>query len=110
MVNEGDLAWIDFSPVRGSEQGGWRPSIVLTDEAFHTVRSTAIVCPITRNMDPWPTKYPLPQGLVVSGAVLCEQIRLVSRDERGFKRISSAPRPVLEGVRRILGDLLHIQS
>ena len=108
MTNEGDVVVVDLNPVRGSEQGGMRPCLVLTDEAFHAIRSTAIVCPITSNTSPWPTKFVLPEGLAVSGAVLCEQLRLVSRYERGFRKIGSVPEEVLVAVRRILGDLLHI--
>jgi mRNA interferase MazF len=108
MLTEGDLVWVDFTPSRGREQGGMRPALVVTDAYFHATRETAIVCPITRNVSPWPTKVILPAGLPVSGAVLVEQIRLVDRATRGFRKLGSAPPEVLEAVREKLADLLKI--
>jgi len=108
MLDEGDLVMVDFEPLRGSEQGGARPAIVLTDRAFHETRSTAIVCPITNNLSPWPTKVLLPEDLPVRGAILCEQVRAVSRAGRGFRPLGQVPVTVLEQVRRVIGDVLHI--
>lgn len=107
-LEEGDLVWVDLTPSRGREQGGMRPALVLTDDYFHSTRETAIVCPITRNVSPWPTKVILPAGLPVSGAVLVEQIRLVDRATRGFRKLGSAPPEVLQSVREKLADLLKI--
>ena len=110
MLDEGDIVWVDFDPVRGREQGGVRPALVLTPAIFHEKRSTAIVCPITGNTAPWPTKVMLPDGIGVSGAVLAEQIRVVDRTNRGFRKVGTAPRATLYQVRRIIGDLLQIND
>ncbi len=47
----GDIAWIDLDPVRGTEQSGRRPAIVLTDAGFNARYARSIVCPITSNID-----------------------------------------------------------
>lgn len=107
-LDEGDLVWVDLTPSRGREQGGMRPALVLTDALFHSTRETAIVCPITRNLSPWPTKVVLPDGLAIAGAVLVEQIRLVDRASRGFRKVGTAPSHVLEAVREKLAELLKI--
>jgi mRNA interferase MazF len=110
MLDEGDLVKADLEPVRGSEQGGYRPCLVITDRVFHETRSTAIICPITTNVSPWPTKIMLPDGLPISGAVLCEQLRLVSRSDRGFKYAGRVPFATLRDVRRVINDLLRISD
>ncbi|MFL9825455.1 type II toxin-antitoxin system PemK/MazF family toxin [Rhodoplanes sp. SY1] len=100
--------WVDLRPTRGREQSGVRPAVVLTDHEFHRRGETAIVCPITRNTTPWPTKVVLPKGLAVSGAVLVDQIRVLDRTTRGFRLIGQVPPDVLAEVRGRLAALLGI--
>lgn len=108
-LEAGDIVWADFDPIRGSEQGGVRPAIVLTSGEFHGVSTKSIVCPITRNPAPWPTKVPLPQGMATTGFVLADQIRTLYRPERGFRFIEHAPAEVLENVRAIVASILGIK-
>lgn len=107
-LRAGDIVWADFDPVRGNEQGGVRPAIVLTSSGFHENSTKAIVCPITRNPAPWPTKIVLPEGMRTKGFVLADQIRTLHRSERGFRFIESAPPDVLQRVRAIVGELIGI--
>jgi mRNA interferase MazF len=108
-LGAGDIVWVDFDPVRGSEQGGVRPAIVLTSAEFHDQSNKAIVCPITRNSAPWPTKVELPNGMATRGYVLADQVRTVHRSERGFRFIEQAPADVLVKVRAIVGSILGIR-
>jgi mRNA interferase MazF len=107
-LRAGDIVWADFEPVLGTEQGGRRPAIVLTDEAFNARDQRSIVCPITRNVTPWPTKVILPPGLQTHGAILADQIRSMHRQERGFRFIESAPDEVLAHLRAIVSAILGI--
>jgi mRNA interferase MazF len=105
----GDVVWTELDPVLGTEQGGRRPAIVLTDREFNIRDKRSIICPITRNLSPWPTKVILPEGMKTRGAVLVDQIRNATRSERGFRFIERAPDELLEAVRSILGELLGIR-
>ena len=105
-LRAGDIVWVDFDPVRGSEQGGVRPAMVLTSEEFHGVSTKAVVCPITRNPVQWPTKVGLPEGMKTRGFVLADQIRTLHRAERGFRFIEHAPEEVLADVRAVVGSIL----
>jgi mRNA interferase MazF len=107
-LKAGDIVWADFDTVLGTEQGGRRPAIVLTSADFHEQDQRSIVCPITRNSSPWPTKVFLPEGMRTRGAVLCDQIRNVHRVARGLSFIERAPDQVLTDVRAIVGSILGI--
>ena len=109
-LRAGDIVWADFDPVRGSEQGGVRPAIVLTSVEFHTASTKAIVCPITRNPVPWPTKIALAEGMRSKGFVLADQIRTLHRSERGFRFIEHAPEEVLADVRAIVSSILGTRA
>jgi mRNA-degrading endonuclease toxin of MazEF toxin-antitoxin module len=107
-LDKGDLVWVDFDPVRGTEQSGARPALVISQALFHTQTPRAIVCPITRNITPWPTKVFLPEGLAVHGAVLVDQVRSVDRATRGFRRVGKVPDQTLREVRHKLGELIGL--
>jgi mRNA interferase MazF len=107
-LRAGDLVWVDLRPARGREQGGVRPALVLTDHEFHRRNDTAIVCPITSNKAPWPTKVMLPDGLPVGGAILVDQVRVLDRASRGFRAIGRVPDEVLDEVRGRLASVLGL--
>ncbi len=107
-LQAGDLVWVVFDPVIGTEQGGRRPAIVLTDEAYNSLYPRSVVCPITRNTTFWPTKVILPPGMETIGAVLADQPRTLQREGRGFRFIEHAPEQVLADVRAIVASLLGI--
>jgi mRNA-degrading endonuclease toxin of MazEF toxin-antitoxin module len=83
---------------------------VLTDHEFHRRSDTAIVCPITSNTRPWPTKVLLPEGLAARGAVLVDQVRTLDRLNRGFRAMGKVPPSVLAEVRSRLAALLGIDA
>ncbi|CAN7299262.1 type II toxin-antitoxin system PemK/MazF family toxin [Bosea sp. LjRoot237] len=95
----GDVFWVEFDPVVGSEQAGRRPALVLSSEALHRVSSRTLICPITSNVEPWPTKVQIPSGCVVSGAVLADQARMVDHQRRHFRFIGRLPDDITVRVR-----------
>jgi mRNA interferase MazF len=109
MLMPGDIVLINFAPVRGSQQAGTRPGLVVSEPGMHDITRRANVCPITRNTQPWPTKVFLPQGLAAEGAVLTDQVRSIDRQERILRRLGRVPEEVLNEVRRKLAALLGIE-
>jgi mRNA interferase MazF len=107
-LRAGDIVWVDFDPVIGTEQAGRRPAIVLSNQDYNALYPRSIVCPITRNREPWPTKVILPAGMKTSGAVLADQPRTVHREGRSFRYIEQAPEQVLREVRAVVGELIGI--
>ena len=106
--NAGDIVWVVFDPVIGTEQGGRRPAIVLSDASYHLLYPRSIVCPITRNPTYWPTKVLLPEGMKSRGSILADQPRTVHRKGRSFRFIERAPADVLAQVREIVASVVGI--
>jgi mRNA interferase MazF len=46
-ILRGDVRWADLSPVIGSEQGGRRPVVVISEEVFNARSGTVIALAIT---------------------------------------------------------------
>lgn len=102
----GALVWADFRGAEASEQGGIRPAIVISMTGYNLRSRRSIVCPITSNVTPFPTKVMLPAGLAVSGAVLCDQVRALERKDRGFRLVGQVPPDVLAEVRTRVFELM----
>lgn len=109
-LRPGDLILVDLDPTKGTEQAGQRPVIVVSAEALQATGRRAIVCPISRNTNPWPTKVELPAGLPVVGAVLADQIRPIDHEVRVLRRLGAAPPDVIAKVRAILAALLELET
>ena len=108
IPDAGDIAWVEFDPVRGTEQAGRRPALVLTDRIYHEAACRALVCPITRTVRPWPSNVLLPVGLKTTGVVLVDQIRAVDLAQRLFGIIEKVPAEVIAATRIKLAALLGI--
>jgi mRNA interferase MazF len=82
-MHRGDIFYADLSPVRGSEQGGVRPVLVLQNDKGNRHSPTVIVGPITSQLKktPLPTHVFLAQGsgLPTRSIILLEQIRTIDK-------------------------------
>lgn len=81
-IKRGELYFADLNPVRGSEQGGFRPVLIVQNDTGNTFSPTTIVAAVTSSR----TKTKLPTHVTVSSnclekesIVLLEQIRTVDR-------------------------------
>lgn len=108
-ILRGDIRWADLNPVRGSEQGGLRPVLILSQDVFNTRSGTVIALAITSQ----PQRAGFPLTLELSSPALpkqswvkISQIRTLSVERIGKKMAEASPEElaqVLEGLNEILG-------
>jgi mRNA interferase MazF len=108
LPDRGALVWVDLTPQAGHEQAGHRPALVISPRLYHERARLAMVCPITANLQPWPWKVMLPDGLAVSGAILVDQLRSIDRDVRKLRLAGAAPPPVVAEVQAKIAALFGI--
>ena len=87
IPKERDIVYIDLSPIKGHEQRGKRPALVLSNKLFNQFTKMAIVCPISQNTKPFPTHYELTKLKQIKGSVLCEHIRSVDYEKRNIELV-----------------------
>jgi mRNA interferase MazF len=75
IPDRGDVVYLDFNPQAGHEQAGRRPALVLSPEAYNRKTGFAILCPITNTIRGNPFEVLIPDGCMVTGAVLAHQIK-----------------------------------
>ncbi|MDQ2947337.1 MAG: type II toxin-antitoxin system PemK/MazF family toxin [Acidobacteriota bacterium] len=86
-VLRGDVFWADLDPVRGHEQGGLRPVLILSHELFNAKSGTVIAVAITSQQPS--AGFPLTlkvQALPKQSWIKISQIRTISSARLG-KRI-----------------------
>ena len=98
----------DLDPVSGSEQAGMRPAMIVSQTEYNEVSRCVMVCPVTSNDTPWPTKVFLPVSMKTRGAVLCDQIRAIDHRNRVRRVIERSDPDTLSLVRMTLSRLLGL--
>jgi mRNA interferase MazF len=83
-VKRGDIFYADLSPVVGSEQGGFRPVIIVQNNIGNRFSPTVIVAAITAQIQKakLPTHVEITaaeSGLEKDSVVLLEQIRTIDK-------------------------------
>jgi mRNA interferase MazF len=89
-VRRGEIYWVEFSPVKGSEQGGLRPALVVQNDVGNRASPTTIVAAITRTLPAQPYPFivalsPEQSGLPEASAVNCAQLATIQQAGPGSR-------------------------
>ena len=112
MVNkyipkQGDIVFLNFNPIKGHEQAGYRPAIVISNNVFNINTKMVIVCPITSNIKEFPTHYTLRDTKKIKGSVLCEHIRSIDYEVKSFKFVEKSSNDDFDEVIRLLNACIQ---
>jgi mRNA interferase MazF len=106
----GVVAWASLEPVRGREQGGHRPVLVVASSGYlDAVTTLVIILPITAVDRGWPNHIRVegPSGLDRPSWIMSEQPRTLSRD-RLTGIAGQVSDTCLAEIRTWLGDFLDL--
>ena len=109
--SRGEIWFVDLNPVRGHEQAGHRPGLVISVDAFnHGPAGLVAIIPITKKEKgiPFHVAISPPEGGVSKKSFIkCEDIRSVST-ERLFKCLGMVSSHTLKAVEERLKILLDL--
>jgi mRNA interferase MazF len=108
-ILRGEIRWADLNPVRGNEQAGLRPVLILSHDVFNDRSGTVIAVAITSQ--PQRAGFPLTLELASSHLpkqswIKISKIRTLSVERIGKKIAQASPEElaqVIEGLNEILG-------
>ncbi len=98
MVKQGDIIKVDLDPQAGHEQAGYRPAIVISNDVFNKKTNLTIVCPITNTNNRFPLHIPLDERTETTGVILCEHIKALDLNARGYRVVEPLPEDILSKV------------
>ena len=83
-VKRGEIYWVEFDPIKGNEQGGLRPALVVQQDTGNQFSPTTVVAAITRTLPPRPYPFvvvmqPAESGLPYASTVNCAQIATIQQ-------------------------------
>ena len=104
-ILRGEVRWADLNPVRGSEQAGVRPVLIVSADVFNERSGTVIAMAITSQ--PQRAGFPLTlelgsKGLPKKSWVKINQIRALSVERLG-RATPEELAQVIEGLNEIVG-------
>lgn len=103
---QGDIIWMNFTPQAGHEQAGRRPALVVSSSKFNATGALTMVCPITHTQTRLAVRPVLPEGMAVTGCVLCDHARFVDLSARDASFAEKAPADLVQAVLDILQILV----
>ena len=86
IPDRGDIVWIDLAPIKGHEQGGYRPALVMSKKVFNYPRSLMIICSITSQEKKHPFNVVI-KSKNINGYILSDQIRTIDWPNRKMRFI-----------------------
>ena len=108
-MKRGEIWNVNLEPVRGREQQGQRPVMIITEAAFNA-KFAPLVCPITGGGNA--ARFAgfavslSGAGLATDGIVLCHQLRVLDVKARGGRRVEQAPDFIVGEVLAAVQDLV----
>ncbi len=110
-MNRGDIYYADLSPVIGSEQGGYRPVVILQNNKGNKYSTTVIIAPVSSKI----MKNDLPTHVLIEeeclekkSVVLLEQIRTIDK-KRIEHKIGNLSSDIMDKINNAIKTSLDIR-
>jgi len=105
VPSRGHVVWVNFNPVRGHEQRGRRPALIVSSEKYNAKSGLALLCPITSQIKGYPFEVNLTLK-AASGVVLADQIRSIDWAERRVQKIGVVSEKTMSEIQELLKKLI----
>jgi mRNA interferase MazF len=105
VPGRGDIVWLDFNPIRGHEQGGRRPALVISPRKYNAKSGLALVCPITSQIKGYPFEVEF-KTKPVQGVILADQVRGIDWPKRNAEKIGAVSESVITEVQEYVKKLV----
>lgn len=109
-MKQTEIWYADLNPIRGSEQAGYRPVLIISGNMLNKHLDIVIVCPLTTKIKNYkgnlvltPTKQ---NGLDSTSEILTFHIRSISKN-RLIKKVGKIEEEELEQIKVGLNEILR---
>ena len=98
MVKQGNIIKVSFAPIVGSEQSGYRPAVVISNNFLISKTNIISICPITKGQGKTALNVLLDDRTKTQGAILCAHNRSIDINKRPYAFIEQLPADKLDEV------------
>lgn len=105
-LQRGDIILLDLDPIKGHEQGGERPCVIIQNDIGNKFSPLTIIAPITSSTKKkdFPTSVFLPKelsGLNYDSIINCSQIRVIDKS-RIINKLTKVDKSIYFGLDKAL--------
>ena len=94
----GDVVMVNFNPVKGHEQGNYRPAVVISCSKHNAAAGTAIVVPVTNQKKGYPFEVDLSGCAKTTGVALADHMTSIDWRARQVKYHDTVTQEALEDI------------
>lgn len=109
-MRQGEIWEMYFDPVKGSEQGGRRPAVIVSGDLMNKYLKVVIVCPLTTKIKNYKGNLILEpdklNGLEEKSEVLTFHLRSVSK-ERLKNKLGNISKKEVDFIKSTIDDILR---
>ncbi|MCF7830581.1 type II toxin-antitoxin system PemK/MazF family toxin [Candidatus Gracilibacteria bacterium] len=109
-MKQRDIYLVNLNPIKGSEQAGVRPVVIVSGNTMNEKLEICIVCPISSKEKKYASCVPIKKsksnGLSSNSEIISFQVRTVSKERFG-KKLGKITEEQLEQVFSGLSDVLR---
>jgi len=106
MVKQGSVIKIDFNPVVGSEQSGYRPAVVVSNNFVISKTNIIYICPVTTRQGKTALNVLLDERTKTQGAVLCAHCKAFDMKKRQYSVIEELPKDKIEEILNVIISII----
>lgn len=110
-MKQGEIWQVNLDPIKGSEQAGFRPVVIISGNLMNTYLNLVICCPLTTKVKNYKGNVVLEPNTInqlkTTSEILTFHIRSISK-ERFSKKIGSIQPTELSAVLEGLNDILML--
>lgn len=99
-MKRGDVYNVDLKDSYGCEQNGFRPAVIVQNNAGNFTAPTTIIVPLSHKEEKQVTHVIIPKdecGIEDDSIALCEQIRVIDKDRLG-RRLFTLPNHLMKDI------------
>jgi len=108
MVKQGSIIKINFDPSIGSEQAGYRPAIVISNNFVISKTNIITICPVTTRQGKTALNVMLDERTATQGVVLCAHNKAVDIKKRHYAIVEQLPQDKLEEVVNTIISMIEL--
>jgi mRNA interferase MazF len=106
MVKQGSIIKVSFDPIVGSEQSGYRPAVVISNNFLISKTNIISICPITRGQGKTAINVLLDDRSKTQGVILCAHNRSIDIKKRPYILLEELPADKLDEVINIVVSMI----
>ncbi|MBI5138255.1 MAG: type II toxin-antitoxin system PemK/MazF family toxin [Candidatus Vogelbacteria bacterium] len=106
---DGEICWFDFNPIRGHEQGGKRPALVISPHEYNAKTGLCLVCPVTSRSKGYPFEVAF-SAKALCGYILADHVRNLSWEKRNCRFVCRLDVDTIDEVKLKLQKLIDIKN